>query len=119
VTGTPPAKARALFAPALRFALALVASGGLWYFTHGVWEFFGLTLTIIIALAYLFVGLAVVHQLTRAWPNRPVVLSLFYLMLLFFLGWPGLALVAAVGLADQMFGLRARFAGAGSIEEDE
>ena len=102
----------------LAFAFALVASGALWYFSGGVPEFFGLTLTIIIALAYLFVGLAVVHRLTHRWRNRRVVLSLFYLMLLFFLGWPGLALVAGIGLADQLFGLRARFAGGPSNGEN-
>lgn len=103
----------------LPFAFALVASGGLWYFTDGVPEFFGLTLTIIIALAYLFVGLTVVHQVSRDWPLRPFVLIVFYLMLVFFLGWPGLALVAAVGLADQLFGLRLRLAGAAPDKEDE
>ncbi len=103
----------------LPFAFALVASGGLWYFTDGVPEFFGLTLTIIIALAYLFVGLTVVHQVSRGWPLRPFVLIVFYLMLVFFLGWPGLALVAAVGLADQLFGLRLRLAGAAPDKEDE
>ncbi len=45
-------------------------------------------------------------------------LTVFYL-LLFFLGWPGLALVAAVGLADQFFGLRLRFAGPAPDQEDD
>lgn len=103
----------------LAFAFALVASGALWYFTDGVSEFFGQTLTIIIALAYLFVGLTVVHQLSRDWPMRPLVLALFYIMLLFFLGWPGIALVAGVGLADQLVGLRSRFAGSAPDKENE
>ncbi len=101
----------------LAFAFALVASAGLWYFTGGVVGFFGQTLTIIIALAYLFVGLTVVHKFSHVWPKRPYLLALFYFMLLFFLGWPGLALVAAVGLADQLFWLRPRLAGAD--QEDE
>ena len=101
------------------FAFAFVASGALWYFASGVSAFFGQTLTIVIALAYLFVGLAVVHQLSRGWPMRPLMLTLFYLMLLFFLGWPGLALVAAVGLVDQLFRLRPRFAGSAPDEENE
>ena len=103
----------------LAFAFALVASGALWYFSGGVPEFFGLTLTIIIALAYLFVGLTVVHQVSRGWPMRPLMLTVFYLLLLFFLGWPGLALVAVIGLADQLLGLRPRFAGPAPDEEDE
>ena len=101
------------------FAFALVASGALWYFASGASTFFVQTLTIVIALAYLFVGLAVVHQLSRGWPMRPLMLTLFYLMLLFFLGWPGLALVAAVGLVDQLFRLRPRFAGSAPDEENE
>lgn len=101
----------------LAFAFALVMSGGLWRFTGGVASFFGQTLTIIIALAYLFVGLVVVHKLSQNWPMRPFLLVVFYLMLLLFLGWPGLVLVAAVGLADQLFGLRPRLAGAD--QEDE
>ncbi len=102
----------------LTLTFALLASGALWYFTVGVLEFFGQTLTIIIALAYLFVGLTVVHQLSRNWPMRGLVLTLFYLMLLFFLGWPGLVLVAVVGLADQLFRLRPRFAGSAPDKED-
>ncbi len=102
----------------LGLAFALVACGGLWYFTVGVSAFFGQTLTIIIALAYLFVGLTVVHKLSHDWPLRRIVLTVFYLML-FFLGWPGLALVAAVGLADQLFGLRPRFAGPAPDQEDD
>ena len=103
----------------LAFAFALVASGALWYFSGGVSAFFGQTLAIVIALAYLFVGLTVVHQLSRGWRLRPLMLTLFYLMLLFFLGWPGLSLVAGVGLADQLFRLRPRFAGSAPDEEDE
>ena len=103
----------------LPFAFALVASGALWYFTTGVSAFLGQTLTIIIALAYLFVGLTVVHKLSRGWPLRSLMLTLFYLMLLFILGWPGLALVAAIGLADQLFQLRPRFAGPAHDEKDE
>lgn len=103
----------------MAFVFVLVACGGLWYFTDGASGFFGMTLTIIIALAYLLVGLTVVHQLSRNWPMRSFVLTLFYLMLLFFLGWPGLALVAVLGLADQLFRLRPRFAGSPPDEENE
>jgi hypothetical protein len=101
------------------FAFALVASGALWYIADGNAAFVGQTLTIAIATPYLFLGLAVVHQISRPWPGRPFALFLFYLLLLFLLGLPGLVLVAGLGLADQLIGLRRRVAGAAPDEEDE
>lgn len=102
----------------LGMAFALLACGGLWYFTGGVSAFFGQTLTIIISLAYLFVGLTVVHKLSHALPLRRIMLTGFYLTL-FFIGWPGLALVAATGLADQLIGLRPRIAGPAPNQEED
>ncbi len=101
------------------FALALVASGALWYFADGGAAFVGQTLTIAIATPYLFLGLAFVHQISRPWPGRPFALFLFYLLLLFLLGLPGLVLVAGLGLVDQLIGLRQRVAGSAPDEEDE
>ena len=101
------------------FAFALVASGALWYIADGGAGFVGQTLTIAIATPYLFLGLAVVHQVSRPWPGRLFALFLFYLLLAFLLGIPGLVLVAGLGLADQLIGLRQRFAGATPDEEDE
>lgn len=103
----------------LGFAFALVASGALWFFAEGDAGFLGQTLTIVVAAPYLFVGLAVVHRVSRGWPGRPFGLTMFYLVLLFLLGLPGLALVAVLGLAEQLFGLRRRFAGPAPDKEDE
>lgn len=103
----------------LGFAYAIVASGGLWLFADGQAAFIGETLTIIFATAYLFVGLAVVHHVTRSWPGRKVSLTFFYLVFLFVLGLPGLALVAGLGLADQLIGVRRRFADVTTDKENE
>ena len=101
------------------FAFALVASGALWTFADGGAAFVGQTLTIAIATPYLLLGLAVVHQISRPWPWRRFALFVFYLLLLLLLGLPGLALVAGLGLTDQLIGLRQRFAGAAPDEENE
>lgn len=101
------------------FAFALVASGALWTFADGGAAFVGQTLTIAIATPYLFLGLAVVHQVSRPWPGRRFALLLFYLLLLLLLGLPGLVLVAGLGLTDQLFGLRRRVAGAVPDKENE
>ncbi len=101
------------------FAFALVASGALWTFADGGAAFVGQTLTIAIATPYLFLGLAVVHQVSRPWPGRRFALFMFYLLLLLLLGLPGIVLVAGLGLTDQLIGLRQRVAGAAPDKEDE
>ena len=101
------------------FAFALVASGALWYFADGGAAFVGQTLTIAIATPYLFLGLTVVHQVSRPWPGRRFALFVFYLLLLLLLGLPGLVLVAGLGLADQLIGLRRRIAGVAPGKENE
>lgn len=101
------------------FAFALVASGALWYFADGGAAFVGQTLTIAIATPYLFIGLAVVHQVSRPWPGRRFALFLFYLLMLLLLGVPGLVFVAGLGLTDQLIGLRQRIAGTTPDKENE
>ena len=103
----------------LPLAYAMAASGALWLFAPGEAAFIGETLTIIFASAYLFMGLAVIHHVTRPWPGRAMSLTFFYLVLLFVLGLPGFALVAGLGLADQLIGVRVRFANAPTGKEDE
>jgi len=103
----------------LPLAYAMAASGALWLFADGEPAFIGETLTIICASAYLFMGLAVIHHVTRPWPGRAISLTFFYLVLLFVLGLPGFALVAGLGLADQLIGVRQRFVNAPADKEDE
>jgi hypothetical protein len=59
----------------------------------------------ILLTAYLLVGLAVIHSVTRSLAGRSLWLGALYFSLL--LGWPVLA-VAFVGVAEQLFGFRAR-----------
>jgi hypothetical protein len=79
--------------------VALVASGDIGYL--------GANLAPVIALPYVFAGLAVLHAVLRRHAGRIVILVPAYLALL--LGWPVL-LVAACGMIDQWYGLRQRFA---------
>ncbi len=57
-------------------------------------------------LAYLFLGLVIIHVLTRAMPFRSFILAVVYLAILF-LGWVAL-IVASLGLCDPIFRLRER-----------
>jgi hypothetical protein len=67
------------------------------------------TLAIFAAFPFLFVGLAVIHALSRQLAARNILLAVFYI-LLFILGWP-IILVAGLGLMDQWIDFRKRFAG--------
>lgn len=52
-------------------------------------------------------GLATLHLVTRGWAQRRTALLSLYMLLVFF-GWL-VALIGLVGLADALFGLRARY----------
>jgi hypothetical protein len=58
-------------------------------------------------IAYALIGFAVLHTITRALKSRALWLGSAYIFALAF-GWPMLAL-AALGLADALFGLRQRY----------
>jgi hypothetical protein len=81
--------------------LAIVAPGDLGYL--------GWNLLPVLAIAYVFAGLGVVHALLRRYAGRIFVLVPAYVLLL--LGWP-VVLLAVCGIVDQWFGLRSRFAAA-------
>lgn len=59
-------------------------------------------------VAYLILGLAALHHLTERWKSRGLILTAFYLALLI-LPWTALFL-AALGLADNVGGVRTRLA---------
>jgi hypothetical protein len=65
------------------------------------------TVTAALIMAYALIGFAVLHTLTLALRNRPIWLSFTYVIVALF-SWLMLAM-AALGLADAVFGLRQRY----------
>jgi chromate transport protein ChrA len=63
--------------------------------------------TAALTIAYALVGFAVLHTLTVALKNRSFWLSCSYLIVAVF-GWP-ILVMAVLGLADAVFGLRRRY----------
>jgi hypothetical protein len=82
-------------------ALSLIGSGDL--------QYTGRNLTMVMAVPFFFVGLAVVHTLARRVAYKGLILAAFYLALVLS-GWAMVA-VACIGVIEQWFGLRHRFAG--------
>ncbi len=74
-------------------------------------QILGLTLAFILGLAYFLLGLSVVHAFYRGRPNVPFGLVGFYVMLtvMTMIAFPVVLGLVAVGLAEQLIGLRARF----------
>ena len=75
-------------------------------FLPGDAGYVGQTLAALLAVPYLFLGLAVMHMLIRRMPGAPVVFVVFYVFMLIF-GWP-LFLITGLGLVEQWAGLRRR-----------
>ncbi len=72
----------------------------------------------VVAIAYLLLGLAVIHAFARASnAGRPFLVTTYALLVLFQL-WLSIALVL-LGLAEQVFGLRRRFNKARGGQEEE
>ena len=92
-------------------ALALVG--------QGEWEYIGRNLTMVLALPYFFLGLAVFHTLARQVSATKPVLVVFYLVIVISV-WAALV-VAGIGIVEQWFGLRNRIASAmaGNGQTDE
>ncbi len=76
-------------------------------FTGGLLAILAQIITAALMMAYAFVGFAVLHTLTLAVKNRALWLSTAYAIAVVF-SWPVL-LMAALGLADAVFGLRQRY----------
>ncbi len=96
----------------------LVGAAAVTVFASGDVEYLAFNLVIIFAAPFFFLGLAVVHTLTRAFPARGLVLAAFYVALVLFLLVVGLA-VAALGVIEQWVGIRARFAKGGPAQGSE
>ena len=99
---------------AIALAISVLAwlAGG-----QGAPGFIGWNLTLVFSVPYFFMGLTVIHTLSRPWPARTPALVIFYLFLLIF-RWP-VALVAALGLVEQWAGLRQRIGGMGGNQEED
>ena len=76
-------------------------------FTGGLLAILAQIVTAALMMAYAFVGFAVLHTLTLAVKNRALWLSTAYAIAVVF-SWPVL-LMAVLGLADAVFGLRQRY----------
>jgi hypothetical protein len=94
-TALPP-----LALPALFVAIALC-------FTGGLTALLAELVTSALMMAYAFTGFAVLHTLTMALKSRAFWLGSAYAIVVLFM-WPVLAMVA-LGLADAVFGFRARY----------
>ncbi len=92
----------------------LAASAAVALLGPGELEYIGRNLTIILAVPFFFLGLAVIHALARRALPPTTLLAVFYFVfyiLLLVTGWAAL-MVAGVGLIEQWGGgLRRRFAG--------
>jgi len=95
----------------------LVASATLALIGSGDLEYIGRNLTVVMAVPYFFVGLAIIHSLARHLAFPVAMLAGVYLAL-FVSGWAAFV-VAGVGVVEQWFGLRRHFPGAGGNKETE
>lgn len=91
-------------------AVAVISSGDV--------EYVARNLVMIFAAPFFFLGLAVVHTLSRPLPARGLVLAAFYVALVLFLLFVGVA-VAGLGIIEQWVGIRSRLAKAGPPQGSE
>jgi Predicted membrane protein (DUF2232) len=76
-------------------------------FAGGMLGLFSKVIASALVMTYALIGFAVLHTLTLALRSRPFILSSTYVVVVMF-SWPVL-LVAALGIADAVFGLRQRY----------
>ena len=76
-------------------------------FVGGLLAILALIVATALIMAYAFTGFAVLHTLTLALKNRAIWLSCAYTVVIVF-SWPVLV-IAALGLADAVFGFRRRY----------
>ena len=85
---------------------AVIAFGALMTIFGGNAGFFGVNLMMIGAIPFFFIGLAVLHSISAAWPGRLLLLIGAYLFLVL-LVWPA-AILALLGLIEHWVRLRER-----------
>tara|TARA_E500000331_G_C17247645_1_gene709728 strand:- start:924 stop:1913 length:990 start_codon:yes stop_codon:yes gene_type:complete len=101
----------------------LVSAAFLALLGSGEWKYFGQNLTMVLAIPYFFVGLAVVHSIARRVTATMPILITFYLIIVFSI-WAAL-IVAGIGIIEQWFGVRSHLPrkasgnrGANDIEDE-
>jgi hypothetical protein len=87
--------------------LAVLCVSMAFCFAGGLPALLAKIVTSALMMAYAFTGFAVLHTLTLALKSRPFWLGSIYAVVVLFV-WPVLAMVA-LGIADAVFGLRARY----------
>jgi len=87
--------------------LAALCAAIAFSFSGGLLAIFAQIACAALIIAYALTGFAVLHTVTIAWKNRAVWLICSYALMLVF-SWP-LLLMAALGVADAIFGLRRRY----------
>ena len=98
---------------------AIAVSALVWLVAGGTTGYVARSLTLVFAIPLFFQGLGVAHVVTRGWPARPFVLTVFYTLILFLPRWSGLAMATGVGLIESLIGLRRRFAAPAADEEED
>ncbi len=98
---------------------AIAVSALVWLVAGGATGYVARSLTLVFAIPLFFQGLGVAHVVTRGWPARPFVLTVFYTLILFLPRWSGLAMATGVGLIESLIGLRRRFAAPAADEEED
>ena len=96
-----------VFWPAEIGAVAAVAM-----FFGGFPRFVGLNVLIVALVPFFFIGMAVLHSISAAWPGRPLLLAGVYVSLVLLL-WPA-AIVALLGIAEYWVRLRDRGTASGT-----
>jgi hypothetical protein len=87
--------------------LAAMSAAIAFCFIGGLVALAAQTLVATLTMAYALIGFAVLHTVTLALRNRAIWLSCTYTIVIVF-SWPLLA-IAALGLADAVFGIRQRY----------
>jgi hypothetical protein len=87
--------------------LAVLSAAIAFCFVGGLLAILAQTVAAALVMAYALLGFAVLHTVTLTLKNRALWLSCSYAIVTVF-GWPMLAM-AALGLADAVFGLRQRY----------
>ena len=86
--------------------VTIILLGLILMFSGGEFEFIGINIIIIASIPFFFIGLAVLHNISTAWPGRMFALASVYVFLILAL-WPA-AFVAVLGVLEPRLHIRDR-----------